>query len=421
MEVDTSANAIAPNRRPRILYISCASPVPAKLGPARRNSHVIDQLSRFYDVYVLSLGKKSDAEMFARDFGHRVKDSEFVSGHAWPYKKLIQKVWRTATARCDFLPVLDPGLRRACSRLVSTGSFEAIFLSSVLLRRLPLPEGISIIGDTHNVEFDLLHQISRLSDSFLLREYARWQWRSTRREEQRCGKNVDVPLATSEHDRQVFEQQLRIREVAVIPNGIDVMEFAPVGGARQPGMILFSGLMSYYPNQQAMVWFLNAIFPLILRKIPNATLVIVGAAPPGWLTARGKSSQVEVTGLVSDVRPYLARASVVIAPLLIGGGTRVKILEALAMAKPVVATSVGAEGLELLDRESVLIADDVGSFAEQVIRLLSDPDLAETIAANGRKYVLQHFDWNRIGERLSRVLQRRIGLAPREQLPVLMP
>ncbi len=401
-------------RGSRLLYICFRSPVPAKLGPARRNYTVIEQLARFFDLYVLSFGNEAEAKLFADSFRGRVQNSEFVPGCSTA-TRFAKKLWRTLTTRCDFVPVLAPNFRRTCSRLLRAEPFDAIFLSSVLLRGLPLSTSIPIVGDTHNVEFDVLRRASTLSDSFLRREYSRWQWRWTRREEQRCGNRVDLLLATSERDRDVFEHELHISNVTVVPNGIDLTEFSPSKEMSRPGEIVFTGLMSYYPNQQAISWFLKNVYPSILSEIPESRLVVVGASPPGWLTALA-GPQIEVTGYVSDVRPYIARATVVIAPLLIGGGTRVKILEAQAMLKPVVATSLGAEGLNLRDGESVLLADDPATFANYVIELIRNPEMAESIAANGRQHVVEYFDWNTLGEHLSDVLRRRLGLVPKKQL-----
>jgi glycosyltransferase involved in cell wall biosynthesis len=203
----------------------------------------------------------------------------------------------------------------------------------------------------------------------------------------------------------------------VVPNGVDLNEFAPSARSLQlrSGSILFSGLMSYYPNQHAVRWFLDKVFPLILRRSSDAKVVIAGASPPQWLKKRS-SSQVEITGRVEDMRPFIEQGQVVIAPLLVGGGTRVKILEAQAMGKPVVSTSLGAEGLDLKDGESVLIADQADHFANRVVDVLTDSKLSWRIAHNGRNHAVQHFDWNRIGERLSAILQERIGLISRNEL-----
>jgi glycosyltransferase involved in cell wall biosynthesis len=400
-----------PDRPSRILYITYAAPAPARLGPARRHYHVLDQLSRFYEVHLASTAEPSEALSCADHFRGRVASFHFSPprhrrrGHA-------RKVLRTIAGRCDFLPVLDPGLRRLARDVTSRRAVDAIVLSSILLRDLPLPSGIPVVGDTHNAEFDVLRRTARVADNFLRRHYATRQWPSTRHQEQHCGRRVDVVLTTSDRDRLVFEDELGLRGITVIPNGIDLSEFAPAGRPPRPGTIVFSGLMSYYPNQQAVRWFLDEIHPQVLQKVPTARLVIAGAAPPRWLTARVDQS-VEVTGWVPDIRPYLDQAAVVIAPLRVGGGTRVKILEAQATARPVVSTTLGAEGLNAQHDESILLADDAASFASCVTDVLSDRDLSQRIGANGRRHVEKHFDWNQIGATLSRCLESRIGMTAR--------
>jgi polysaccharide biosynthesis protein PslH len=398
----------------RLLYVSGTPPVPAKIGPARRNFHVLSQLARFYDVSLLSAGTPADSEMFARELGHRVSAFEFVAPRHGIRLKFGRKVLRTLTARCDFLPALEPRLHHACALTTSTGFFDAIVLSSVLLGRLPLPENVPVVGDTHNVEFDVHRRIATSGDRWLRRLYARWQGPSTRREERRQGRRVDILLATSDRDRTLFERQLQVPRVAVVPNGIDVTEFVPIATLAQAPLILFTGLMSYYPNQQAVRWFLDAVFSSVLQRVPAATFVVAGAAPPGWLLAR-RSPQVDVVGRVPDMRPYLARAAVVVAPLLVGGGTRVKILEACAMAKPVVSTTLGAEGLQLRHGESILLANDAASFASHVVRVLTTPDLASALGAKARRVVVERFDWDLIGESLCLLLEERLRLVPRPQ------
>jgi glycosyltransferase involved in cell wall biosynthesis len=175
--------------------------------------------------------------------------------------------------------------------------------------------------------------------------------------------------------------------------------------------------MSYFPNQQGLRWFLERVFPLVRRRVPNARLVAAGASPPKWLRKRAEE-HVLVTGAVEDMRPFLARARVTIAPLLTGGGTRVKILEANAVGRPVVSTAIGAEGLGVRDGDSILLADDPEQFAHHVIAVLSDDALARRLSVAGRAYVTQNHDWDRIGERLSGVLRDRIGLTPRSRAPL---
>jgi polysaccharide biosynthesis protein PslH len=400
----------------RVLYISFASPVPSKLGPARRNYHVLEQLTRLYDVSLLSLGTPAQAERFAAEFQGRILRVEFVPPHFRRSGKMLRMVGRTITGRCDFTPALDRNLRRACARVLATDSFDAVVLSCVLLRRLPIPASIPVVGDTHNVQFDIQRQMATGAARLHLRTYARWQWRATRREERRCATAVDLLLATSHGDRAIFERELGLSDVAVVRNGIDLDEFAPDNHKPEAGVILFPGLMSYHPNEDAMRWFLDAIFPIVVRRFPSARLVVAGASPSAWLLAQ-RGHNVEVTGEVPDMRPYLRRASVMIAPLRMGGGTRVKILEAQAIGRPVVSTSLGAAGLDQRHGESILLADDAEHFAEELIRTLRDSELSGRITAAARRHVAEHFDWNQIGEQLGGLLDSRLGLVARTSRP----
>jgi polysaccharide biosynthesis protein PslH len=395
--------------RSRILYISGTPLVPSKLGPARRNYHLVGQLSRFFDTFILAIGVPGDAETIRSAFKGQVSEVVVVPARYRNWLKVLYKTWRTATGRCDFLPVLEPEFRNACAQIIARESFQAIVLSSVFLRNLPLPDDAPIIGDTHNVEFDVYRRTALSADSVFRRFYAACQWPSTRRQERSCGVRVALLLATSARDGELFERELKLRSVAVVPNGIDLAEFHPAAAPSRAPIILFSGLMSYYPNQQGIRWFLDEVFPTVLCNVPDATLVIAGASPPKWLLAR-RNTHVQVTGRVSDMRPYIGAARVIIAPLMIGGGTRVKILEAQAMAKPVVSTSLGAEGLLQRHDESILIGDDARSFAVQVVRVLRDPTAAARIGANGWRHVVEHFDWDHIGVQLGRLLEARIGL-----------
>jgi glycosyltransferase involved in cell wall biosynthesis len=394
----------------RILYISGTPLVPSKLGPARRNYHMLDQLSRFNETVVLTVGTRADARRIVSSFSGHVADVIVVPTHRGSPSKFLRKAWRTATGRCDFLPALEPALRNACAQVATRGAFHAIVLSSVLLRKLPLPDDVPIVADTHNVEFDVHRRTAAAADNVLRRLYAACQCGSTRREERRCGARVDLLLATSTRDGDLFERELKLRSVAVVPNGIDLAEFQPAAAQRSEPVILFSGLMSYYPNQQGIRWFFDAVFPSVLSQVPDARLVVAGASPPARLLSR-RTAHVEVTGRVVDMRPYIAAARVFIAPLMIGGGTRVKILEAQAMAKPVVSTSLAAEGLAQVNDESILIGDDADSFARHVVRLLTDPIAAARIAHSGRRHVVDHFDWDRIGVQLNRLLRARLGLS----------
>ena len=411
----TTGNASGFCRASRVLYISYTSPVPSKIGPSRRHYHILIQLLRFYDVQVLSIGRQTDSELFEKEFGNRVTQFNYAVSEQSTAFKYIRKAWLTLTCRCDFLPARNRKLRRLCKRVTASQRFDAIMLSGSLLNSLPLPRDVPIIADTHNVESDVLARTSMLAETLGRRIYSRFQAPSTFREERRCSLKADLLLATSDHDKTTFQRLMNVPDIAVIPNGVDAREFRPIGGIGEPGEILFTGLMSYYPNQQAIRWFLDEVFPKVRRAVPAARLTVAGADAPPWLLGR-RSAAVVVSGAVPDMRPYFQRARVVIAPLKLGGGTRVKILEAQAMERPVVSTSLGAEGLKT-EGSSIILADDADSFAAQVIRLLCDAALALQLAIEGRQMVEKEYAWDRIGERLEAILSDRIGLRSRLSVP----
>lgn len=410
---DTESSG-ASSRASRVLYISYTSPVPSKIGPSRRHYHILSQLLRFFDVQVLSIGRRGEPALFEKEFGDKVIDFDYAVSERPPAFKYICKSWLTLTRRCDFLPARNRTLRELCRLVTASHRFDAIILSGSLLNRLPLPSDVPIVADTHNVESDVLARTSMLAETFGRRMYAKIQARPTFREEKRCALRADLLLATSERDKTTFQRLMNIRNVEVIPNGVDVTEFHPINGFGRPGEILFTGLMSYFPNQQAIRWFLEEVFPRVRSVIPTARLIVAGADPPQWLLRR-RSSALVVSGAVPDMRPYFQDARVVIAPLKIGGGTRVKILEAQAMARPVVSTTLGAEGLDTRS-SSIVLADDPDSFATHVIRLLSDDRLALQLATKGRQIVEKEYDWDRIGESLAAILSERIGLKPKRRV-----
>jgi glycosyltransferase involved in cell wall biosynthesis len=184
----------------------------------------------------------------------------------------------------------------------------------------------------------------------------------------------------------------------VVPNGVDTTFFhpAPPGMAPAPGadpQIVFTGMMAYYPNHDGVLYFADAIWPAIRRELPAAHWLIVGAEPPPAVRALDGAAGITVTGRVDDVRPYSWRSGVSIVPLRMGGGTRLKIVEALAMGQAVVSTSVGCEGIAVAPGRNLVVADDPAAFAAAVVDLLRDPARAAAIGAAGRALAEQQYSW----------------------------
>jgi glycosyltransferase involved in cell wall biosynthesis len=216
--------------------------------------------------------------------------------------------------------------------------------------------------------------------------------------------SCDACLAVSPLDAHAARVQLGASEVHVVPNGVDTAFFRQSETGVEPSSLVFTGRMSYPPNAEAAVSFARAILPGIRREVPDARLHIVGAAPLPEVTALASPSVV-VHGQVDDVRPFLERAAVVVAPILSGGGTRVKVVEAAACGKAIVSTPLGIEGLDFKDGRDLLVADNPAAFAKAVILLLRDPARRAALGAAARQTATR-YDWHAIGVQFRDVLER---------------
>ena len=187
--------------------------------------------------------------------------------------------------------------------------------------------------------------------------------------------------------------------VCVIGNGVDLDYFTPLEEVAGPPTLLYTGTMHYYPNIDAVQYFFQEIYPHLVRLVPEVQILIVGHGPPAEVLQWQRLPGVKITGSVLDIRPYLAGCTATIVPLRLGGGTRLKIMESIAAGRPVVSTSVGAQGLGMRHGEHLLVADEPVEFARQSAQLLMDGDLRRRLVAQARPFVATHFSWESLGER----------------------
>jgi glycosyltransferase involved in cell wall biosynthesis len=224
---------------------------------------------------------------------------------------------------------------------------------------------------------------------------------------------ADLVLTMSETDRRLLGELTPVEHVVPIPNGVDCARFAFSSEGREPRSLLFVGFFRHEPNVEAVRHFAREVLPLIRQTHPDVLFRIVGAYPPEVVRRLGETPGIEVTGRVEDIGPYYRRSALFIAPVLQGSGTRLKLLEAMAAGCPVVSTTIGAEGLDVLDGEHALIADTPAAMAAAVARVLDDPALAAALAARARELVVARYDWDAITARLlaayREAIERREG------------
>jgi glycosyltransferase involved in cell wall biosynthesis len=262
-----------------------------------------------------------------------------------------------------------------------------------------------LIVDEHNLEFELHQRLAQVEPGLARKGFNWLEAVKLRREESRTWMKARACLVTSRREKAIVEAMSPQTLVEVIPNGVDIDYFSTQNASRvDRSAIVFTGRMNYRPNADAAVHFARDILPTVLRARADAVFYVVGSDPPPEVRALA-GSNVVITGAVDDVRPFLNRAAVVVAPIRAGSGTRLKILEALAAVKAVVSTPLGCEGLDLQPGRHLVVADSREKFAAEVVRLLGDPGLAAELGAAGAARVSQAYGWATTLAPLDRLLE----------------
>ncbi|MCS7047585.1 MAG: glycosyltransferase family 4 protein [Gemmataceae bacterium] len=290
-------------------------------------------------------------------------------------------------------------------RPVDLWQFE--WLSCFRLLDPTLPGARLVVA--HNVETLLWQRYYTAATNPLTRWYLKQQWRKFERCEGAVFREADRVVAVSDDDADLVATRFGQPNVDVVDNGVDPAYFIAGVGPRAPYTILFLGALDWRPNIDAVHWLLDRIFPQVRHEIPEARLQIVGRQPSATLVRRvAECAGVELHGDVADVRPFLTRAAVMAVPLRIGGGSRLKILEALASGLPVVATPVGAEGLNLKPGEHYDAAD-LDQLAEALVRALREPERIQVQAERGRRLVIEQYAWEVLARKLEQSWQRCVA------------
>lgn len=277
-----------------------------------------------------------------------------------------------------------------------------------------LPLGaVPAVLNAHNVEATIIARLAAHAPGALARAYLRLEAAKLRRWEAAIARRFDRVVVVSDADRAAFAARYGVAGAVVAPNGVDLEQFQP-GATPAPGRdVVFVGCLDWSPNADAAAHYVERVLP-ILRRRTASRFWIVGRNPtPAVRALAARHPDVVVTGTVPDVRPYLERAAVVVVPLRVGGGTRIKILEALAMARPVVATTIGAEGLDLEDGREVLRADDPAAFADRVAGLLASPQRRAELGRAGRRVVEARYSWQASARVFTAACEEVAGCATR--------
>jgi glycosyltransferase involved in cell wall biosynthesis len=398
----------------RILWVKVGGLWPLDTGGRVRSFNILAELARRHRVTLLTTHApgESPGELQTRlPQCERVESFPYAAPkwHTARFAATLMRSWFSELP-VDLLKHRVPALRAEVERALASEPFDlcvADFLFA--LPNVPQERSVPVVLFSHNVEHLIWKRLCDTDASVWRRPLLEIEWRKLRRYEAQACRRADLTIAVSAADLEVLGASAPGARGCAIPTGVDTAYFAPNGTAEEPARLVFTGSMDWHPNDDAMRWFIDTILPRIRDAVPNATLTVVGRNPRPPLLAAAHRAGVEVTGTVDDVREHVERGSVFVVPLRIGGGTRLKIFEALAMGKAVVSTTIGAEGLPLADNVHVVRADDPDDFAIAVVALLRDPARRRALGEAGRRLVREHYAWPQVAREFenqcARVLQ----------------
>lgn len=379
----------------KILFISERVPWPLIDGYRIRVFHLLQIAATKHEVSLLTLAQSAEDIEAAKALKSYCTHTEVVFNP----KNTLLRPTRILLSILSVKPYAVIANSRqdvasTVSRMMKNIPFDVVIAEGSTMAHYIIAEKMFRILDAHNIEYEVIRRCSRFENNPFKKAFLFLQYRKMKRYEQDVCRRMDCVLFVSTTDQEVF-RYLNPRTM-LIPNGADIAKMGDnIGGASRKRLI-FVGLLNYRVNVDAIQYFCRYIFPLIREKDPDVELQIIGARPIGKVRSlAGPGILVEAD--VKDVKPFICDAQVFVVPLRSGGGTRIKILEAMSLGTPVVSTSIGCEGLDVVRDEHILIADTSKEFAEQVIRLVRDAPLRRKIALAARRLVEEKYDWKRIG------------------------
>lgn len=394
----------------RILFVDPDLPAPPTSGGRTRTFHLIRELARHHEVDVLAPALPEPEGLAAsRRLCRKLR--LFA-----PPAETLAEGWgrRLRSVVVGRLHYPRPEVQAALGEALAGESYDVLhFVTPYLVPSLAgSPARAPVVADFFGTSIGAwrdVRQAPRLTAR--LRRLARWS--AARRGERWALRRLDAALAISESDRRYLARLAPGAQIHVIPSGVDAEYFAPRQESEDPRGLVFVGDMSFPPNVDAARFLAGAILPRLRARVPDVRLALVGRDPAPEVRALTRDPAITVTGVVPDVRPHVARAAVVVIPIRGGSGVRNKTLEAMAMGRAIVSTSMGIEGLEVAAGRELLVTDGAEAFAGAVAELLADPARRRAMGEAARTRVLAHYGWDASARRLEAVYAGFAGSGPR--------
>ncbi len=425
----------------RLLFLTPQLPSPTRQGAAIRNWNLMVELAKTYQIDLLTFADPGEEDLAPPQGAAAVPWQRLVRVPTprrtvlrrlkvlltTPHPDMADRLWSA-----PYLRQLSALLARERYDIVQAEGIElARYLLLIARYRLPDYNPL-LVFDDHNAEWLLQRRAAwidlRRPRRWSLALYSAVQQRRLRRFEARTLEAADLTVCVSPADAATLQPLAPARPLIVAPNGADTAYYSPARIPRERPRfdVIFSGTLDYRPNIDAVVWFVTEVWPIVTRRPADRRgrtprLALIGRNPPQEVTRLVFNQGVTVTGSVADDRPYFAGATVYALPMRYGGGSRLKLLNALAMGCAVVSTTAGAEGVAVRHEQHLLIADSAADFAAAITRLLGDAELCERLGAAGQDFVREEYDWAGIADRLRQgydtafaLRQQTVSVSPAE-------
>lgn len=412
----------------RILWLKTELLHPVDKGGKIRTYNMLKELKRSHHVTYVALDdelKRGQSHELAAEYCHHlisVPHQTLPKFSAGFYREL-------ATNLLSPLPYFmkkyeSLGMRREIENQLKHEQFD-VLVCDFLQPSVNVPEKLPIatVLFQHNVEAMIWKRHYEVQRNWVKKAYLYNQWRKTRSYEAAACQRFDLTVAVSPEDRERMGREYELEHVADVATGVDTEYFRPQSENQghtevEPHSLVFTGSMDWLPNEDAIQYFVRDIMPLVRQTIPDLILTVVGRQPyPSLIELSRRDPGVIVTGRVDDVRPYIERAAAYIVPMRVGGGTRLKIYEAMSMGKPVISTTIGAEGLPVRNGNELLLADTPKAFASQIVCVLGNKDLARQLGASAAKVIRERFGWAGVAEQFAQLCEEAVAMKAKKLEP----
>ena len=406
----------------KVLWFSHLVPYPATgLGVLQRSYHLVRELTRAHQVYLLAFVQRT---IIAELLGDVEAGLQKARNHLEQYCARVQFVsipsdrsrsrqaWLAARSLTGARPytirwLLSADARRIASEWDASTDFDVVHFDTLSLAPYAniFTRGAKSL-DHHNIESDMMLRRARLERHPLKRFYFWQEGLRLQRYERRVCPQFDLNITCSTLDTERLKRIAPGVTATEVPNGVDTDYFRPDGEPETPLSLVFAGNLSWYPNAAAMLFFADRVWPALKRELPGVSIDVIGGSPPLRLSALAASDKdFRVHGFVPDVRPYISRAALYVCPIMDGGGTKLKILDALAMGKAIVAHPVACEGIGVRDGHDVIFARQPEEFVRTILALLGSPQTREKLSHNARSLAESSYSYAVIGRKLVRELE----------------